>query len=89
MEVIRTNIVDSGLGTTVFKIFKKEDEDRNVTNAALSAVCNIVIEFSPLQPVNLVHYSCFRVSLNQVDFPGLYRGRSSGTFSSATQHSGS
>lgn len=35
----------------LFKIFKKEDEDRNVTNAALSAVCNIVIEFSPLQPV--------------------------------------
>jgi hypothetical protein len=51
VAVIRTNIVDSGLGLTVFEIFKKEDEDRHVTNAALSAVCNIVNEFSPLRPV--------------------------------------
>lgn len=53
VKVIHTNIIDSGLGTTVFQIFKKQDEDRNVTNAALSAVCNIVIDFSPLRPVRL------------------------------------
>lgn len=51
VAVIRTNIVDSGLGTTVFGIFKKEGEDRRVTNAALAAVCNIVTDFSPLRPV--------------------------------------
>lgn len=54
VEITRTNIDDSGLGTTVFQIFKKEDEDRNVTNAALSAVCNLVIEFSPLRLVRLL-----------------------------------
>jgi armadillo repeat-containing protein 8 len=52
VAIIRTNIVDSGLGATVFQIFKKEDEDRNVTNAALLAVCNIVNDFSPLRPVS-------------------------------------
>jgi hypothetical protein len=57
VKVIRTNIVDSGLGKTVFQIFKKQDEDRNVTNAALSAVCNIVNDFSPLRPVSHTAYS--------------------------------
>jgi hypothetical protein len=56
VKVIRTNISDSGLGTSVFQIFKKQDEDRNVTNAALSAMCNIVTEFSPLRLVSLVTY---------------------------------
>ncbi|SJL09728.1 uncharacterized protein ARMOST_13109 [Armillaria ostoyae] len=43
----------SGLGMVVFQVFKKEDEDRRVLSAALSAVCNIVNEFSPLRPVYL------------------------------------
>ncbi|KAJ7722363.1 ARM repeat-containing protein [Mycena metata] len=54
VAVLRTNIVDSGLGMAVFQIFKKEtDEDRRVTAAALAAVCNIVNEFSPLRPIYL------------------------------------
>lgn len=53
VTVLRTNIVDSGLGMTIFSLFKKREEDANVTNAALSAVCNIVIDFSPLRPVRL------------------------------------
>jgi hypothetical protein len=52
VSVIRTKIVDNGLGMTVFQIFKKEDEDRHVTNAALTAVCNIVNDFSPLRAVS-------------------------------------
>jgi hypothetical protein len=53
VAVLRTNIVDSGLGMAVFQIFKKDaDEDRRVTAAALAAVCNIVNEFSPLRPVS-------------------------------------
>jgi hypothetical protein len=51
VAVLRTNIVDSGLGMSVFTILKKADEDRRVTGAALAAVCNIVNEFSPLRPV--------------------------------------
>ncbi|KAK0479999.1 armadillo-type protein [Armillaria novae-zelandiae] len=53
VAVLRTNLVDSGLGMVVFQVFKKEDEDRRVLSAALSAVCNIVNEFSPLRPVYL------------------------------------
>ena len=53
VKVICTNIVDSGLGMTTFQIFKKVDEDQNVTNAALSTVCNIVNDFLPLWPVSL------------------------------------
>ncbi|KAJ7743916.1 armadillo-type protein [Mycena maculata] len=54
VAVLRTNIVDSGLGMAVFQIFKKESgEDRRVTAAALAAVCNIVNEFSPLRPIYL------------------------------------
>lgn len=58
VAVLRTNLVDSGLGMVVFQVFKKEDEDRRVLSAALSAVCNIVNEFSPLRPVcfHLVPY---------------------------------
>jgi hypothetical protein len=52
VAVIRTNIMDSGLGMTVFHIFKKPEEDRNVTYASLSAICNLVNEFSPLRPVS-------------------------------------
>ncbi|KAF9030867.1 ARM repeat-containing protein [Hymenopellis radicata] len=51
IAVLRTNLVDTGLGMAVFEIFKKEDEDRRVLSAALSAVCNIVNDFSPLKPV--------------------------------------
>ncbi|KAJ7636791.1 ARM repeat-containing protein [Roridomyces roridus] len=53
VAVLRTNIVDSGLGLAVFHLFLKPDEDRRVTGAALAAVCNIVNEFSPLRPIYL------------------------------------
>jgi hypothetical protein len=52
VAVVRTNIIDSGLGMTVFRIFKKQGEDRRVTYAALLAICNLVNEFSPLRPVS-------------------------------------
>ncbi|RXW17757.1 hypothetical protein EST38_g8091 [Candolleomyces aberdarensis] len=74
VAVLRTNIVDSGLGMEVFRIVVRgakststredgaerkggeeegEPEDRRVLNAALAAVCNIVMEFSPLRPIYL------------------------------------
>ncbi|KAF7319164.1 hypothetical protein HMN09_00252900 [Mycena chlorophos] len=65
VAVLRTNLVDSGLGKAVFRVFLKEErkveekkdgvetEDRRVIAAALAAVCNIVNEFSPLRPAYL------------------------------------
>ncbi|KAH6903435.1 armadillo-type protein [Coprinopsis sp. MPI-PUGE-AT-0042] len=60
--VLRTSITDSGLGMAVFELFKKgmdggiakgkdrivEGEDVRVVDAALKAICNLVVEFSPL-----------------------------------------
>ena len=35
----------------VYGVFLNEDEDRRVTFAASSVICNLVNEFSPLRPV--------------------------------------
>ncbi|TFY75860.1 hypothetical protein EWM64_g8156 [Hericium alpestre] len=43
------HLVDSGLGTTLFQRLLKEDEDRRVTYAALTAICNLINEYSPLR----------------------------------------
>ncbi|KAG9226457.1 hypothetical protein CCMSSC00406_0003336 [Pleurotus cornucopiae] len=51
VAVLRTSLVDSGLGLQVFEIFKKEEEDRRVTSAALAAVCNLLNDFCPLRPI--------------------------------------
>ncbi|KAI0029217.1 ARM repeat-containing protein [Vararia minispora EC-137] len=48
-SVTRTSLVDSGLGNKLYDAFAKEDEDRLVTYAALMAVCNLIVEFSPLR----------------------------------------
>ncbi|KAF6750708.1 ARM repeat-containing protein [Ephemerocybe angulata] len=53
VSVLRTTIVDSGLGMEVFGIVMRGARDRRVLNAALAAVCNIVMEFSPLRPIYL------------------------------------
>ena len=52
VSVLRTNIMDSGLGMDVYgKVFCKESEDRRVVFAASAVVCNLVNECSPLRQV--------------------------------------
>ncbi|KIP08711.1 hypothetical protein PHLGIDRAFT_103862 [Phlebiopsis gigantea 11061_1 CR5-6] len=53
VAVLRTNIVDSGLGLAVYRVFCKEDEDPRVRHAASSVICNLVTDFSPLRAVLL------------------------------------
>ncbi|KAE9400042.1 ARM repeat-containing protein [Gymnopus androsaceus JB14] len=70
VAVIRTSIIDSGLGWLVFAIFmgspnarpkpspdsvREDEEDPRVVTAALRAVCNTVCEFSPLNLVYIDH----------------------------------
>ncbi|EPQ57852.1 ARM repeat-containing protein [Gloeophyllum trabeum ATCC 11539] len=50
---LRTSIVDNELGSGIFRIFQKEEEDRQVTHAASAAICNLMNESSPLQKVFL------------------------------------
>ena len=46
----RTSLVDSGTGMRVFGLLRR-GEDRRVRGAALKAVCNLLVNFSPLQKV--------------------------------------
>lgn len=51
VAVVRTSLVDSGLGMKVYGVFLNEVEDRRVMFAASSVICNLVNDFSPLRPV--------------------------------------
>ncbi|KAJ2911973.1 hypothetical protein MD484_g8439, partial [Candolleomyces efflorescens] len=62
---VRTNIVDSGLGMEVFRIVVRGSKPPSSSKEQVSeidederegeAVCNIVMEFSPLRPIYLEH----------------------------------
>ena len=98
VSVLRTSIVDSGLGMVIFRVFmdgwfvdgegkfidgeqgkekgdeENEDgedrEDRRVVGAALTAVCNIVNEFSVLKGVRCSLVSLTKThSLDLTDLP--------------------
>ncbi|EJD05875.1 ARM repeat-containing protein [Fomitiporia mediterranea MF3/22] len=49
IRVLRTSILDSGVGVTLCEIVENRDEDRRVTNIALAGLCNLLNEFSPLR----------------------------------------
>ena len=51
VAVLRTNIVDSGLGMAVYQLSVKNDEDSRVTYATLLVICNLVNDCSPLRQV--------------------------------------
>lgn len=53
VSVLRTNIVDSGLGLAVYQVFCKEDEDPRIRHAASAVICNLVTDFSPMKEVCL------------------------------------
>ncbi|KAJ8473697.1 hypothetical protein ONZ45_g16205 [Pleurotus djamor] len=53
VSVMRTTLYDSDLGLKMLEILMKDDEDRRVTSAALAAVCNLLIDFSPLRQASL------------------------------------
>lgn len=53
VAVLRTNIVDTGLGMAVYSVFLREDEDKRVMFAASAVVCNLVNDCSPLKNVSI------------------------------------
>ena len=75
--MLRTNIVDSGLGMKVFAIFKKEGEERNCVGASLATMCNIVVDASPLRPVSIsfIALCAYFVDEGQIE---IHRGGRSG-----------
>lgn len=54
VSVLRTNIVDSGLGLAVYQLFRKADEDLRVMLAASAVISNLVTDASPLRAVSPV-----------------------------------
>ncbi|GJJ12063.1 hypothetical protein Clacol_006304 [Clathrus columnatus] len=53
ISVLRTSVVDSGMGITLFDILNKTDEDSRVQAAALAGICNLLNDFSPMRVVLL------------------------------------
>jgi hypothetical protein len=58
IHVLRTSVVDSGIGATLLDTVKGADEDRRVRTAALAGVCNLLNNYSPFREV------CPALSLN-------------------------
>lgn len=57
VSALRTNIVDTGLGLSVFQLFMKQDEDRQVMHAASAVICNVLANFSPLRTVGMIQWT--------------------------------
>ncbi|KAL5511605.1 hypothetical protein ACEPAH_4822 [Sanghuangporus vaninii] len=49
VRVLRTSLLDSGVGVTLCQILENPDEDRRVMNIALAGLCNLLTDFSPLR----------------------------------------
>ena len=62
VSALRTNIVDTGLGMSVFQLFMKPDEDSRVMNDASTVICNVVTDLSPLRSVRS---DCLHSSANE------------------------
>jgi hypothetical protein len=51
VSLLRTNLIDAGVAQPVFELLKHVDVDVKV--AATAAVCNLVLDFSPMREVSL------------------------------------
>ena len=52
VSVLRTSILDSGAGNCLCEIIQKPDEDPRLINIAMTGICNLVNNFSPLRKVS-------------------------------------
>ena len=51
VAILRTTMLDTGLGKSLIKLIEKTDEDPRIMTVALACVCNIVNCYSPLRSV--------------------------------------
>ena len=60
VSVLRTNIMDTGLGLAVFQMFVNGIgvEDKRVMFALSSVICNLLNDFSPLREVRSLVERC-------------------------------
>ncbi|KAF8522202.1 ARM repeat-containing protein [Hysterangium stoloniferum] len=53
ISVLRTSVVDSGMGISLFDLIRNPEEDIRVKVAALAGICNLLNDFSPMRVVLL------------------------------------
>lgn len=51
VRVLRTSMLDDGVGYALCEIIEARDEDRRVRTTALAGLCNILNDFSPFRKV--------------------------------------
>ena len=54
VRVLRTSLLDSGAGLALADIVKNKKEDKRVLNMALSGLCNLLNDCSPLRKVRFI-----------------------------------
>jgi armadillo repeat-containing protein 8 len=54
VSVLRTSVVDSGMGKVLFELVKNPDEDLRVKVAAMAGICNLLNDFSPMRTVRIL-----------------------------------
>jgi len=53
ISVLRTSVVDSGMGISLFDLIRNPEEDIRIKVAALAGICNLLNDFSPMRVVLL------------------------------------
>lgn len=53
IHVLRTSVVDNGIGSSLLHIVKNNGEDRRIRVVALAGMCNLLNNFSPFREVDI------------------------------------
>jgi hypothetical protein len=56
IHVLRTSVIDSGIGASLFEIVKSSKEDHRIRVIALAGLCNLLNNFSPFREVSFLLY---------------------------------
>jgi armadillo repeat-containing protein 8 len=63
IHVLRTSVMDTGIGASLFGIVKNAEEDRRVRVIALDGLCNLLNDFSPFREVNFTLYWWYQLRM--------------------------
>lgn len=61
ISILRTNLVDAGVGEQLIKVLKDEDEHLDVQTEAAATICNLVLSFSPMRTYLLQNGAVTRI----------------------------
>jgi armadillo repeat-containing protein 8 len=61
VHVLRTSVIDTGIGTSLFTIVKNTEEDHRIRVVALAGMCNLLNNFSPFREVYFILLPCYQL----------------------------